>query len=71
MTSRAIRYLKNAHSKKIFSLDWCSVPGEEILLSSSRDKNIKLWNLNMINERLMEKLIEEFPCWKAKFSVFN
>ncbi|RNA27104.1 WD repeat-containing 59, partial [Brachionus plicatilis] len=71
MTNKAKKYLKNAHCKKIFSLDWCSVPGEEILLSSSKDKNIKLWNLNMLNERLMEKLIEEFPCWKAKFTPLS
>lgn len=23
----------------------------------------------MLNEKLMEKLIEDFPCWKAKFTV--
>lgn len=37
----ALRYITNAHTKKIYSLDWCSGP-EEILLSSSRDRNIKV-----------------------------
>jgi hypothetical protein len=29
----------------------------------------KIWNFNMLNDILMEKLIEDFPCWKAKFTV--
>jgi hypothetical protein len=55
--------------KKIYSLDWCWTSGEEILLSSSRDKNIKLWNFNMLNQNFMDTMIEDFPCWKTKFLV--
>ena len=40
-TNTAYRYIPNAHTKKIYSLDWCSGT-EEILLSSSRDRNIKV-----------------------------
>lgn len=41
-TNSALRYISNAHTKKIYSLDWCA--SEEILLSSSRDRNIKVQN---------------------------
>lgn len=68
-TNSAFRYISNAHTKKIYSLDWCA--NEEILLSSSRDRNIKLWNFNMLNQKFMEKILEDFPCWKAKFTPFG
>ena len=65
-TSAAYKYITNAHSKKIYSLDWCS--SEEILLSSSRDGTIKLWNPNMIHQKFMQIRLD-FPNWKAKFTV--
>lgn len=68
-TNSALRYISNAHTKKIYSLDWCA--SEEILLSSSRDRNIKLWNFNMRNQKFMEKILEDFPCWKAKFTPYG
>ena len=64
----ALHYISNAHTKKIYSLDWCST--EEKLLSSSRDKNIKIWDTNMLNQKFMDKILnQDFPCWKAKFTV--
>lgn len=71
-TTSAITYIPNAHSKKIYSIDWCWTSGEEILISSSRDTNIKLWNFNMRNQNFIDKIIDKnFPCWKAKFLPFG
>ena len=69
-TDSAYKYIPNAHSKKIYSLDWCSAScGKDILLSSSRDTSVKFWNMSAPDHKQIDKLIEDFPCWKAKFLV--
>ena len=39
----ASTYITNAHSKMIYSLDWCY--NDQILLSTSRDKKCKVFDL--------------------------
>jgi WD40 repeat protein len=73
-TNSALKYIPNAHVKKIYSLDWC--PIEDILLSCSRDRSIKLWKTNLDNNGFYmqlkkEKLPFDFSCWKAKFTPYG